>query len=345
MIIPIRDTAFVRKMQSFKDELLKLPDIKGVSSAVLVPPLMASKVVFQIEKDSSMVELAVSLSQVDHEFIDVMQMKILEGRNFEKSRTSDLTQAFIVNEAAVRAFGWGSNALGKRIKFGINPATGTAQRDGSVIGVVKDFHFTSIHNTIEPFIFLVSGSPNQYFYIRISSDNIPATIENVKKVQQDMGNTLPFNYFFFADKLDEMYTAENKLNALFNIFSLMTIVIACLGLLGLTSYVTEQRSRETSLRKIMGARVDQVVWLLNKDFLILVLISNLISWPIAYYLMDKWMTGFAYRMDFGLSPFVWATVVPFIVSLFITLIIALITISSLSIKAANVNPISTLSRE
>jgi len=345
MIIPIRDTAFVRKMQSFKDELSKLPDIKGVSSAVLVPPLMASKVVFQIEKDSSMVELAVSLSQVDHEFIDVMQMKILEGRNFEKSRTSDLTQAFIVNEAAVRAFGWGSNALGKRIKFGINPATGTAQRDGSVIGVVKDFHFTSIHNTIEPFIFLVSGSPNQYFYIRISSDNIPATIENVKKVQQDMGNTLPFNYFFFADKLDEMYTAENKLNALFNIFSLMTIVIACLGLLGLTSYVTEQRSRETSLRKIMGARVDQVVWLLNKDFLILVLISNLISWPIAYYLMDKWMTGFAYRMDFGLSPFVWATVVPFIISLFITLIIALITISSLSIKAANVNPISTLSRE
>jgi putative ABC transport system permease protein len=346
MIIPMRDTAFINnKLQSFKDELLKLPDIKGVSSSALVPPLMASKVVFLIEKDSSMVELATSFSVVDHEFIDVMQMKILEGRNFDRSRTSDLTQAFIVNESAVKAFGWGNNALGKRIKFGIDPATGTAQRDGVVIGVVKDFHFTSIHNPIEPFIFIVTRNPNTYFYVRISSNNIPATIENVKKVQQDMGNTLPFNYFFFADKLDEMYTAENKLNALFNIFSLMTIFIACLGLLGLTSYVTEQRSRETSLRKIMGARVDQVVWLLNKDFLILVLISNLISWPIAYYLMDKWMMSFAYRMDFGLSPFVWATVVPFIISLLITLTIALITISSLSIKAANVNPINTLSRE
>jgi putative ABC transport system permease protein len=103
------------------------------------------------------------------------------------------------------------------------------------------------------------------------------------KLQTDLGNTLPVNYFFFTDKLDEMYTAENKLNTLFNIFSLMTIFIACLGLLGLTSYVTEQRSKETGLRKIMGARVDQVVWLLNKDFLILVLISNIISWPVAYY--------------------------------------------------------------
>ena len=125
----------------------------------------------------------------------------------------------------------------------------------------------------------------------------------------------------------------------------MTIFIACLGLLGLTSYVTEQRSKETSLRKIMGASVNQVIWLLNKDFLLLVLISNLISWPVAFYLMDRWIMGFAYRMDFGISPFVWATIVPFIVSLLVTLIIALITISSLSIKAAYVNPIDTLSRE
>jgi putative ABC transport system permease protein len=346
MIIPMRDTAFINhKLQSFKDELLKLPDVKGVSSAVLVPPLMASKVVFQIEKDSSMVELATSFSAIDHEFIDVMQMKLLEGRNFDRSITSDLTKAFIVNETAVKAFGWGDKALGKRIRFGIDPTTGTAQRDGVVIGVLKDFHFTSIHNPIEPFIFIVTANPNIYFYIRISNDNIPATIENVKKVQQDLGNTLPFNYFFFADKLNEMYTAENKLNALFNIFSVMTIIIACLGLLGLISYVTEQRSKETSLRKIMGARSGQVAWLLNKDFLVLVLISNLISWPVAYYLMNRWLSSFAYHIDFGLSPFVLSTIVPFVVSLLITLIIALITVSSVSIKASNANPVKTLSRE
>jgi len=346
MIIPIRDTAFINhKLQSFKDEILKLPDVKGVSSAILVPPLMASKVVFQIEKDSGMVELATSFSVVDHEFIDVMQIKIVKGRNFDRSVTSDLTKAFIVNEAAVKAYGWGDNAIGKRIRFGLNPATGQAQRDGVVIGVVKDFHFTSIHNPIEPFIFVVSSNPNTYFYVRLSGNNVPATIDNVKKLQQDLGNTLPFNYFFFADKLDEMYTAENKLNTLFNIFSIMTIFIACLGLLGLTSYITEQRSKETSLRKIMGANIGQIVWLLNKDFLLLVLISNLISWPVAYYLMDRWIQGFAYRIDFGLSPFVLATLVPFIVSLLITMVIALITISLLSVRAAFANPVNTLSRE
>ena len=292
-----------------------------------------------------MVELATSFSIVDHEFIDVMQMKILKGRNFDRSITSDLTKAFIVNETAVKAYGWGDNAIGKRIRFGLNPATGVAQRDGVVIGVVKDFHFTSIHNPIEPFIFIVSSNPNTYFYVRISNEDIPSTIENVKKLQQDLGNTLPFNYFFFADKLDEMYTAENKLNTLFNIFSIMTIFIACLGLLGLTSYITEQRSKETSLRKIMGANIRQIIWLLNKDFLLLVLISNLISWPVAYYLMDRWIQGFAYRMDFGLLPFVLATVIPFIVSLLVTMIIALITISLLSVRAAFTNPINTLSRE
>jgi len=254
LILPVRDTAFVnRKMQSFKDELLKLNDVKGVASSALVPPLMASKVVFQIEKDSAMVELATSFSIVDHEFIDVMQMKLVKGRNFDKLVTTDLTKAFIVNETAAREFGWGENALGKRIRFGLNPATGTAQRDGEVIGVVKDFHFTSIHNPIEPFIFVVTKNPKQYFYIRISDKNTTAAIDKVNKVQQDLGYKLPFNYFFFGDKLNEMYTAENKLNYLFNIFSLMTIFIACLGLLGLTSYVTEQRAKETSLRKIMGA--------------------------------------------------------------------------------------------
>jgi len=142
-----------------------------------------------------------------------------------------------------------------------------------------------------------------------------------------------------------MYKAENKLNTLFNIFSLMTIFIACLGLLGLTSYVTEQRSKETSLRKIMGARADQIIWLLNKDFLILVLISNLISWPVAYYLMNRWIGGFAYRMDFGLSPFVMNTLIPFTISLIITLLIAFLTTSFISVKAAQENPVKTLTRE
>jgi len=337
MIIPMRDTAFMRRqLQPFKNELKENPDILGVTSSQLIPPMMASKVVFLVEKDSAMVELATSFSVVDADFIDVMGIKILQGRNFDRERPSDMTGAFIVNEEAVKAFGWGDNPIGKRIRFG------GGGRDGEVIGVVKDFHFSSIHNKIEPFIFVVSQNPNINFYIRIADDNIPATIDYVSGTMSDLGYNLPLNYFFFSDKLDEMYTAENKLNSLFNIFSILTIFIACLGLLGLTSYVTEQRSKEISIRKIMGAGAKQVVWLLNRDFLILVLISNLISWPVAYYFMDKWLTGFAYRMDFGLSPFVAATIVPFVVSLLITLMIALITTSLVSVRAARTNPVDTL---
>ena len=344
MIIPSRDTAFINnKLQSFKTELLNNPDITGVASSLLVPPLMASKVVFFIEQDGEMVQLATSFSVVDHEFIDVMGMKIVEGRNFSREMTSDLTNAFIVNETAVKAFGWSDNPLGKKIR-----STGLPNippKDGVVIGVVKDFHFSSIHNKIEPFIFILAGNPLLNFYVRMKDTNIPSTIDYIEKTRLDLGNTLPFNYFFYADKMEEMYTAENKLNSLFNIFSILTIFIACLGLLGLSSYVTEQRSKETSIRKIMGAGVDQVVWLLNRDFLILVLVSNLISWPVAYYLLDRWLESFAYRMDFGLSPFVAATVIPFVIALFVTLIVALLTVSAVSVKAARTNPVETLTRE
>jgi putative ABC transport system permease protein len=145
--------------------------------------------------------------------------------------------------------------------------------------------------------------------------------------------------------LDEMYIAETKLNMLFNIFSIMTILIACLGLLGLTSFVTEQRTKETGVRKIMGASARQLIWLLNKDFLLLVLLSNIISWPIAYLFMNKWIHGFAYRMDFGLLPFRLLTIVPFISELLIIIFIAVITISFFSLKAALVNPIKSLSQE
>jgi putative ABC transport system permease protein len=346
MIIPVTDTALLRHgMQSFKDELLKLPDIQGVSSSVMAPPELVGRYVFLIEKDSSMPKITTCFTIVDHDFLDVMQIKLVKGRNFDRTVTSDPDKAFIVNEEAVKAFGWGDSPIGKKIRFGIDPSTNLSLQSGEVIGVVKDFHFTSIHNQIEPIILMVRKNPSANFYLRLGDRNIPAMIESIKKVRQNIGTTLPFRYFFFSDKLDEMYIAENKLNTLFNIFSVITIFIACLGLMGLTSFVTEQRSKETSLRKIMGAGIGQLIWLVNKDFLLLVLISNLISWPIAWLFMDKWIHRFAYHIDFGLSPFIPATAVSFMISLLLTLAIAVITVSSVSIRGAYTNPIDTLSSQ
>lgn len=306
---------------------------------------MASKVVFQVEKEEGMVELAISFSVVDHDFIDMMGIKLREGRNFDKEKTTDLTEAFIINETAARSLGWGDNALGKRVKFGINPADGSARRDGKVIGVVKDFHFASIHNKIEPFIFLVSENPILNFYVRLNEKKIPESIEFIKDKRIEFGNILPFNYFFFQDKLDDMYSSEKKWGYLFTIFSLLTIFISCLGLLGLTSFVTEQRTKEIGIRKVMGASSGEIMRLLNKEFIILVLLSNLIAWPVAYIGMNRWLQDFAYRIDFGLSPFVWATAIPFLLTTLAALTIALLMVSFMSIRAANANPTDAISHE
>ena len=346
LLIPNRDTAFIsNQLVSFKEELLKNPDIEAVSSSILIPPRMASKVVFQVETEEGMIELAISFSIVDHDFIDMMGIKIKEGRNFDKDKITDLTEAFIINETAAKSLGWGDNALGKKVRFGINPTDGSAQNDGKVIGVVNDFHFASIHNKIEPFIFIVSENPTLNFYIRLNEKKIPESIEFIRDKRVEFGNILPFNYFFFQDKLDDMYSSEKKWGYLFTVFSLLTIFISCLGLLGLTSFVTEQRTREIGIRKVMGASSGEIVWLLNKEFLILVLLSNFIAWPVAYIGMNRWLQDFAYRIDFGLSPFVWATAIPFLLATLAALTIALVMVSFMSIRAANANPTDAISHE
>jgi len=346
LLIPNRDTTFINnQLRAFKEELTRNPNIKGVTSSVLIPPRMASKVVFQVEKEEGLVEIALSFSIVDHDYLEVMDIELLEGRDFEEERTTDLTEAFIINETAAKALGWGDEALGKRVRFGINPADGTARNDGVVIGVVKDFHFSSIHNTIEPFVFLISENPTLNFYVRIAEENSAETIEFIRNKRIEMGNTLPFNYFFFTEKLDEMYASEKKLSNLFTIFALLTIFISCLGLLGLTSFITQQRTREIGIRKVVGATSSNITWMLNKDFLILVFLANIIAWPFAYVAMVRWLQDFAYRIDFSISPFVWFTLVPFILATLVSVIIAMITVSLLSIRAANANPVDAIRYE
>jgi putative ABC transport system permease protein len=346
LLIPSRDTTFINnQLKSFKEELTKNPNIKGVTSSILIPPRMASKVVFQVEKEEGLVEVALSFSIVDHDFLEVMEIELLEGRDFDEERTTDLTEAFIINETAANNLGWGNEALGKRVRFGINPADGTARNDGVVIGVVKDFHFSSIHNTIEPFVFLVSENPTLNFYVRIDENNEAETLEFIRNKRIEMGNTLPFNYFFFTEKLDEMYSSEKKLSYLFSIFALLTIFISCLGLLGLTSFITQQRTREIGIRKVMGATSTNITWMLNKDFLILVIIGNIIAWPFAYLAMVRWLQDFAYRIEFSISPFVFYTLVPFVLATLISVFIAMITVSLLSIRSANANPVDAIRHE
>lgn len=343
MLIPNRDTTFINnRLKTFKEELIKNPNIQGVTSAILIPPRMSTKVVFRVEQGEGMVEHALNFSIVDFDFLNVMGIEFMEGRNFDKNRTTDANEAFIINEAAARALGWSKEALGKKVQFGIG---GPNSRTGEVIGVVKDFHFSSIHNTIEPFVFMANEDPLLNFYIRIAEENAAETIEFIREKRVELGNTLPFNYFFFTEKLDELYASEKKLSNLFTIFALLTIFISCLGLLGLTSFTTQQRTREIGIRKVMGATSGIITWMLNRDFLLLVIIANIIAWPVSYIAMVHWLQDFAYRIDFSISPFAWFTVVPFILATLVSVIIAMITVSLLSVRAANANPVDAIRYE
>ncbi len=343
LLIPNRDTAFINnRLKTFKEELVKNPNIRGVTSAILIPPRMSTKVVFRVEQGDGMMEHVLSFSIVDFDFLDVMGIEFLEGRNFDRNRTTDANEAFIVNDAAAKAFGWGNEALGKKVQFGIG---GPNSRSGVVIGVVKDFHFSSIHNTIEPFVFMPNEDPLLNFYVRVADENTAETIEFIREKRVELGNTLPFNYFFFTEKLDEMYASEKKLSNLFTIFALLTIFISCLGLLGLTSFTTQQRTREIGIRKVMGATSGNITWMLDRDFLLLVIIANIIAWPFAYLAMVRWLQDFAYRIDFSISPFAWVTLVPFILATLVSVIIAMITVSLLSVRAANANPVDAIRYE
>jgi len=247
-----------------------------------------------------------------------------------------MTEAFIVNETAAMRLNWGDSALGKRMQFGID-IDGSAQRDGKVVGLVKDFNFWSLHNPIEPMALIIADRFLGQLSIRLTADKKDETIDFIKTEWEKFGNNRPFSYNYLEDKLDEFYADEKKLAAIFSYFSIITIFIACLGLLGLSSFIAERRTKEIGIRKVLGATERNVVWHLTREFILLVVISNVIAQPLAMIALKKWLQNFAYQTTLS----VWT----FVASLLISLLIALLTVSFQSVKAALTNPVKALRYE
>jgi len=336
VIIPVRDTSFVRQITPFREELLKNPDIFAVATSSAQPNGLVGKVVFRVERNGEMIEEVLNLAVIDYDYIDLMNIEIKEGRNYDRSMTTDQNEAFIINETAAKNLGWGYEALGKRMQLGIE-LDGTARRDGPVIGILKDFHFKSIHNKIEPYVLLLSEDPLGNIYVKMNEENISQTLDFIRNKREEFNNILPFNYYFVEESLNEMYAGEKKLGNLFTIFSLLTIFTSCLGLLGLTSFITEQRTKEIGIRKVLGSSNTEIAILIIRGFLILVLIANIIAWYPAYWAMGHWLQEFAYKINIGFVPFILAAVIAFI--------IAILTLLYHSVKAANKNPADSLRYE
>jgi len=318
------------KIHSFKNEMHSNPQVLAVSTAQAVPGGGIGFNLLTIESKNGYVDKGVDVYAVDEDYFKTLGMKMVKGRNF--SGLSDTLRSIIVNENMVKEFGWGENAIGKKVKF---PGD-TSGKFFEVIGVVKDFNQKSLYNPIAPLILLYSPNNNS-IQLKLNAANIPATIAGIERKWKATFPELPFQYTFLDQDFDSQYAADQKRGRIFTAFSILTILITCLGLLGLIAFTTEQRQKEISIRKVVGANLGQLVPLITKNFVVLVGLSCLIAFPVAWYFMDKWLEIFPYNT--GL------TVTPFILSALVVLLITLMTVIFHTLKAALANPTKSLRTE
>jgi putative ABC transport system permease protein len=308
-------------------ELLKQPGIAGVTRAT--GNIISSGM---ISGDNSWDGKApgqtfiLHLMGIDKDFIGFFKLKMQQGSSFSGA-VADSTH-FILNEAAVREIGM-NNPIGKHFRF--------QKTNGTIIGVVKDFHFASLREKIAPAIFFYRPAVYQTLYIKTSTNNAAAAIAAAGSQFKKYNGEYPFSYSFLDDMFNDLYQGEQREGTLFNYFAGMAILISCLGLLGLAAYTAQVRTREIGVRKVLGASVTGVIGLLAKDFIKLVLIAIVVAAPLAWYAMTNWLDAFAYRI-----PIHWTV---FVLAAFIAIVIAFVTISFQSIKAALANPVKSLRSE
>jgi putative ABC transport system permease protein len=269
------------------------------------------------------------VNEVDEDFLETFEIELVAGRNFSSALASDST-AFILNETAVKQLGW-TDPIGKQFEW---PEAG---RKGTVIGVVKDFNYGSLHRRIGPLVLNRRTSLFDNLAVRIRGEDMPETMAFLEKKWKQFVPRQPFGYDFMNDTLGWMYEKETGLGRVAGFSSLLAVFVACLGLFGLAAFAAERRTKEIGIRKVLGASVADVVLLLSKDFLKLVAAANLIAWPVAYLVAQKWLQNFAYHIDVGAGIFALAGG--------LALAIALLTVSAQAIQAARANPVEALRNE
>jgi putative ABC transport system permease protein len=320
------------KTELMKTELEKIPSVLSVAFSRSVPGSYFPHAGTEIETpDGTMQMKGQPIFQVGMDFVTHFGLELIAGRTYSRAHPTDSAQALIVNETAAKQYGYTNPAdiVGKKFsQWG---------REGVVIGVVKDFNFTSLHRNIEPLTLPFSPYSERYLSIKVKSENIAGTVNAVAEVWKSIAPHRPFLYSFLDDDFNRQYKADFVFRKLFTTFSCLAIFIACLGLLGLATYTAQQRTKEIGIRKVLGADVSNIVTLLSKDFIVLVLIAIIIATPVSWYVMNKWLEGFAYKIE--IHPIV------FVLAGCIALLIAVFTISFQAIKSALMNPVNSLKSE
>lgn len=332
VVVPMGDPRARPLYITFKENLKQIPEIRSVSSASSVPGGLINNTLAEPEGRPVGENVVINELYIDHDFITTLQIKVINGRDFSVLFPSDTLTAFIVNKAAVLHFGWGDRGIGKKINIG-------NFKKGRVIGIVDDFHVKSLYHRIEPVIMHIAPNPVLYLYIliRIRPGDISATLNKIEKHWYLVYPQDQFIYSFLDQDYDRLYRSEDLWGRVFASFSFLAIFIACLGLFGLASYTAEISKVGIGVRKVFGASAITIVLMLSGQFARLIIVANLIAWPLAHLILNKWLQNFAYRSNI---PF-WIYLLAFGISL----LIAILTISYQAFRAANKNPAISLRHE
>jgi putative ABC transport system permease protein len=346
-VVTLNNVAFLSPSdkRAFQNELAPLPGIKSIATSNGIP--VGGFSTTRVNAKGSVNEQQINFINVGYNFLDVLNIEMKEGRGFSNQFLADtLTNgipggpleqtigSIVLNETAIRDLGIASPAAGKQILWSTDKDTSYYL---SIVGVAKDFHFSSLRNPIKPFGFMVSPRADNTFIVKLSGNNITATIAQMENKWKAFNVDRAFEYTFLDETFAALYQSETRFQNVFVSLVILGIFIACLGLLGLATFAAQQRVKEIGIRKVLGASVASVVTLLSKDFLKLVLISFVFALPIGWYLMYKWLQDFAYRIDIKWYIFLIAAV--------IAVVIAFVTISFQTIKAALTNPVKNLRTE
>jgi len=335
LLLPLRSDESVEKAEVLKDKFLNTAGITNVCLSSNYPGAGGCPGHgFYPEGHSEEQPWLMKTIGIDADFIETFGLKLKAGRNFSADNENE-GMNMIVNETLVKEVGW-EDPIGKTLKDPFKTDDGE-MNPITIIGVVEDFHVNPLRDKIEPMILNYEPQYRSFISVRIEPGNVYKTLDVVEKQWHEINPGMPFDYFFLNEHFDRIHRSERNLARTFMYFTMLAIVIACLGLFGLASYATERRIKEIGVRKVLGSSVWEIILLLTKDFSKLVLIANIVAWPIAWYAMNKWLQNFAYRTSIGFGVF--------LLSGLIAIVIAFLTVSFRTIRAANSNPVKSLKYE
>ncbi|MES2625623.1 MAG: ABC transporter permease [Pseudomonadota bacterium] len=330
--LALEDETLANNYDALRNRLLQIPQVLSVAGSSSKPGRsFSSSSNFRPADSDANTDAGVTAwrLRVDEHYLDTLQMTLVAGRNYSRATPSDEADSIILNESAARALGWENNAIGKSI------ITGPAQR--TVIGVVRDFHFTDMHKKIEPVMMLYQGTGSRLLSIRIDKNAPREALEGIEAAWKDVNPDYPFSYTWFTDDYNQLFSDDEEFSSMLVQFTFIAIIISCLGLFGLAAFNAEQKTKEIGIRKVLGAGNGSLLKMLLQEYAVLLVVANLLAWGAAWFVTQQWLAGFAYRIELSASSFILATVG--------TSILAALTVGREILKVVKDRPVNALRYE